>query len=127
MFISLANSVWDTIKQMKILLILFLFSGGLLVLLSLPLLNNQIRPNGLYGFRVKKTLENPEIWYAVNQHFAWRLLWTGLAVLVASALLYLVPGLSEDQYALAVLVVLLGFLFTGLIQSIRFMRKLPPG
>lgn len=41
--------------------------------------------------------------------------------------LYLVPGLSEDQYALAVLVVLLGFLLTGLIQSIRFMRELPQG
>lgn len=112
---------------MKFLLILFLVSGGLLVLLSLPLLNNQIKPNGLYGFRVKKTLENPSVWYAVNQHFAWRLLWTGLAVMVASTLLYLVPGLSEDQYALAVLVVLLGFLLTGLIQSIRFMRELPPG
>jgi hypothetical protein len=112
---------------MVILLILFLFSGGLLVLLALPLLNNQIRPNGLYGFRVKKTLENPEIWYAVNQHFAQRLLWTGLAVLAASALFYLLPGLSEDQYALAVLVVLLVFLGVGLAQSIGFMRKLPPG
>lgn len=112
---------------MKFLLILFLVSGGLLVLLSLPLLRNQIAPNGLYGFRVKKTLENPEIWYAVNQHFARRLLWTGLVVMIASALLYLVPGLSEDQYALAILVVLLGFLLTGLIQSIRFMHKLPSG
>jgi repressor LexA len=35
----------------------------LLMLLSLPLLWGRIPPNGLYGFRVRATLDNPDIWY----------------------------------------------------------------
>jgi hypothetical protein len=52
---------------MTTLLILNVASGALLMALSLPLLWGKIPPNGLYGFRVRATLENPSIWYAAQQ------------------------------------------------------------
>jgi hypothetical protein len=109
---------------MLILLILYLFCGTLLVILSIPLLRNKIKPNGLYGFRIKSTLENPKIWYAVNHHFAKRLLLSGLAVSLAAILFYFIPNITLDQYAMGVLIVLVIFFGTGLIQSIYFMHKI---
>ncbi len=64
-----------------ILLILYIVSGALLTALSVPLLLEKIRPNGLYGFRVAKTMNNPEIWYAVNKYSARRLFWAGASML----------------------------------------------
>jgi uncharacterized membrane protein len=58
----------------------------LLIILAIPLWNERIGPNGLYGFRVKKTMENERIWYAVNKYFAPWLAATGL--LTAFAALY---------------------------------------
>jgi hypothetical protein len=106
------------------LLILYLIFGTLLVILSIPLLQNKIKPNGLYGFRVKTTLDDPKMWYAVNNHFARRLLVIGLAIILSSILLYFVPGITLDQYAIGVLITLVLFFGVGLIQSIRYMNRL---
>lgn len=53
---------------MFILMLMFLFSGALLTTLSVPLIMGKIPPNGLHSFRVKKTMENPDIWYPVNAY-----------------------------------------------------------
>ena len=55
---------------MEILLILYIISGTLLIALSLPLLFEKVPPNPLYGFRVSQTLDNREVWYAVNKYAA---------------------------------------------------------
>lgn len=72
---------------MTTLLILHMASGVLLMALSLPLLWQRLPPNGLYGFRVKATLENPQIWYGANKFAAKRTLAAG-AVFVAAALIF---------------------------------------
>jgi hypothetical protein len=51
-----------------ILMLLFLFNGFLLAALSVPRIMGKISPNGLYDFPVKKMMENPEIWYPVNEY-----------------------------------------------------------
>jgi len=71
---------------MTTLLILCLASGVLLMLLSLPMLWGKIPPNGLYGFWVRATLDNPDLWHPANKHaakrcrgqgrFSWRLPWS---------------------------------------------------
>jgi hypothetical protein len=106
------------------LLILYLVCGAGLALLAIPLIQDKIKPNGLYGFRVKTTLENPKIWYAVNHHFGWRLLVCGLATMVAAVGLYFIPGITLDQYALAALFAFAVFFGVGLVQSIRYMNRL---
>jgi hypothetical protein len=81
---------------MLILLLLFLFSGILLSALSAPLIMGKIPPNGLYGFRVKKTIENPDIWYPVNKYSGKWLLAAGLVVTLSAVCFFFVPGVSLD-------------------------------
>jgi len=51
-------------------MIFYVIFGVFLAVLAIPLWLEKIGPNGLYGFRIKKTLENEKIWYAVNRYFA---------------------------------------------------------
>lgn len=99
---------------MKILLITFAGSGLLAILIALPLIERRIKPNPWYGFRVRATLENPELWYDVNAHMGRRLLISGLITTLAAVALFLIPNLSPDTYALlcggiSVFVITLGF------------------
>jgi len=109
---------------MTTLLILYCAGGILLVLLSLPLIFRKIRPNPLYGFRVSQSLENPEIWYAVNRYAAWRLVFVGASTVLTAAGLYFVPGLSVDSYAFACLAVFAVTFIAGIVQSFRYLRSL---
>lgn len=36
------------------------------ILISLPLVLRAVPPNRLYGFRTRKTLTNPDVWYEAN-------------------------------------------------------------
>jgi len=51
---------------MTLIMVMYFTSGILLAAISIPLILRKIKPNGLYGFRVKQTLEDPALWYAVN-------------------------------------------------------------
>lgn len=110
---------------MLTLLFLYVGSGALLSALSLPLIFRRIPPNGWYGFRVKATLENPAVWYAVNAYAGRRLLGAGLCTVVVSVGLYFVPNQTVDAYALGCLGIAGASLVLGLIQSIWYLRSLP--
>ena len=53
---------------MTSLLILYVGSGLLLIILAVPLIQRRVPPNIWYGFRLPQTLNDPEIWYAVNEY-----------------------------------------------------------
>src|SRR5512141_3371030 len=108
---------------MATLLVYYLAGGGILTLLSLPLLFGKIPPNGLYGFRVPATLQDPAVWYKINRYAARRLLAAGLAIILAALGLYFVPGLSVDGYALGCLGVFVLVFIPGLMQSFRYLQK----
>ena len=109
---------------MTILVYMFIFSGVLLAALSVPLILGKIPPNGLYGFRVKKTMENPDIWYKVNTYSGKWLLATGLIIALAAAILSFVQGLSIDVYAYAVLAVWVVVFTVAIVASVRYMNSL---
>jgi uncharacterized membrane protein len=109
---------------METLLILYLVSGGFLILISLPLLAEKIKPNSLYGFRVSQTLDDPKIWYATNKYAARWLIAAGVSIVLAAALLYQVPDITVDAYALGCLAVFAIVMTIGIVQSIRYMRRL---
>ena len=109
---------------MLTLLMVYVAAGLLLAGLSIPLIQRRIPPNGLYGFRVKATLENTELWYAVNAYSGKWLLAAGLCTAAGALGLYLVPGLTLDAYAVSCLGIF-GLMFTaGLAQSVRKLRHL---
>jgi hypothetical protein len=108
---------------MIILMIMFLSSGLLLAALSVPMIMGKIPPNGFYGFRVKKTMENPKIWYPVNSYSGKWLLAASLVQAVAAVAIYFIPGISLDVYAYAVLAVWAVVFGTALAASIRYLNS----
>ena len=103
------------------LLITYIVSGLLMSGLALPLMWRKIPPNHLYGFRVRRTLEDETVWYAANEFSAKRLLWVGIATVAAAISLFFVTT-RVDLYATAVAAVVLGGLAVCLIQSFRYLR-----
>jgi hypothetical protein len=92
--------------------------GALFVLIGIPLARKAIAPNRWYGFRIRATLENEAIWYAVNaqtgRHLAFigaLLIFCGLIglgalndprqqeMLVATCLVIMVLGLGYSMAA----------------------------
>jgi hypothetical protein len=109
---------------MFILTILFTTSGLVLAGISIPLILGKIPPNGLYGFRVKKTIENPDIWYPANAYAGKWLLATGLCMVLAALVLALIPGITIDVYSYGILLVW-GIVFTiALVASFRYLKSL---
>jgi hypothetical protein len=108
---------------MTTLLIMYVVFGILLVALSIPLIRRKIPPNGLYGFRIPKTLNHPDLWYEANYRIGWWLLVSGAAIVLAGVGLSFVPGISVDAYALSVLAVLVLVLTPGVIRVSLFIRK----
>jgi hypothetical protein len=110
--------------NLTLLLLLFAGSGLLLIGLSLPLIQRRVRPNTWYGFRARRTLENPTIWYDVNAYAGRRLLISGIITTVAAVVLYFLPGLTIDGYALGVLFCGGVPLTIGLTQSFQYLKRL---
>ncbi len=108
---------------MNVLFPFFVISGLVVSAISIPLIYRRIPPNGLYGFRVRKTLENPHIWYEANAYAGRRLFIFGLLVALASVGLYFL-NLSLDAYALSVLGVMTAVFAVVLAQCIRYLQRL---
>lgn len=109
---------------MTILMYMFFFSGLLLAGLSIPMILGKIPPNGLYGFRVKKTMENPEIWYKANTYSGKLLLGVGLVISLAAVGFSLIPSLTLDVYSYAMLAVWVVIFAVMIIASARYLKSL---
>jgi hypothetical protein len=107
---------------MVALLALYSFSGLLLAGLSVPLILHKIPPNGLYGFRVPSTLENPRLWYKVNAYSGRRFLVVGLGTAIGSIILFFTTQPDVEEYALSCLGVFLALFLWGIITSILYLR-----
>ncbi|MBV8726525.1 MAG: SdpI family protein [Candidatus Eremiobacteraeota bacterium] len=83
------------------LLISIYVLAALLLVMSVPLANGKVAPNGVFGFRTARTLRDANTWYAANR-FSGRV---GIACAVAMAALgtlLMIVGrtLSFSQFAL---------------------------
>ena len=89
-----------------------------------PMMAGEIALNPSYGFRVKATLENPDLWYVVNKYFAQRLFVVAVVGVLAVAGLYFLPGISIDAYALSVLGVFVIAFGAAMWQSLRYLKSI---
>lgn len=109
-----------------VLLITYLLIGCLFIAVSVPLIQGRVKPNPWYGFRVRKTLNDPDIWYAVNAYFGRRFAVMGL--LIASAGVVLSPlGLIPHGGSLVYMFLCHGILVVSLvwvtIDTFRYLNK----
>ena len=109
---------------MMTLMVFYAAVGIILILIAIPLYLEKIPPNGLYGFRVRKTLENPDLWYPVNKVAAGWLALTGAFAVIASVVFSFIPGLSLDAYAELCLAVFAGVFIVGLLRTMRYLNSL---
>jgi uncharacterized membrane protein len=109
---------------MRILVILYAAIGILLALISLPMIARKIKPNPFYGYRVRKTLENPEIWYDVNEYSGRQLFAAGILIAVSSMILPFLPGMNESLYSGLGGLVNVVFLLIAVIRSSAYLKSL---
>ena len=109
---------------MIILMATFVVSGIVLAVVSVPLILGWLPPNGLYGFRVRKTMEHPEIWYPVNRYGGQRLLISSLLLMLAAIGFTFIPDLRIDTYSYAVLVVWVVVSTIAIVSAFRYMNSL---
>jgi hypothetical protein len=107
-----------------IVLLGFLVSGAVVIGVSVPLIRGWVRPNSWYGFRVRRTLEDPRVWYPANRYAAWWMAGSAVVWMVVAAGLYAVPGLGLVGYALTCGGVVAAGLGVGLVRSFRYLRTL---
>ena len=70
-------------------------SGGLFVGLALPLVAKRVKPNGWYGFRVKQTLSDTQIWYKANKAAGVGLLVAGTTIIITALICSLLQQRSS--------------------------------
>jgi uncharacterized membrane protein len=104
--------------------LLYMGTGGLLILLSLPLIAGWVPPNQLYGFRVTKTLSNPQIWYAANREAGKYLAAAGVCIAVGTTLFYWIKPWELLFYAVACLLITTLSLGYAIVQSFRSLSKM---
>ena len=109
---------------MATLLALYVGAGLLLIGLSVQLIRRKVRPNNWYGFRVRQTLADPDVWYAANAYAGKRLLAVGVITVLTAVGLYRVPGIALDTYALACGGIILAALAVCVACSFRDLAKL---
>ena len=106
------------------LVVLFLLVGLLMIVLAIPLIRGKVPPNSWYGFRIRLTLEDPEIWYPANRHGGWLLLVVAMVSILAALLLPLFPGMTGEAYGLWVSGILVAGVLLCLVFSVRYAKKL---
>jgi uncharacterized membrane protein len=108
-----------------LILLMYAGLGVLLVVLSIPLILNKIKPNLWYGFRVVKTINNPEIWYKANHYAGVRLAVAGaVSALGAVAAYFLMPNADLEVYSFVVLGISLTALAVATVMSFIYLRTL---
>jgi uncharacterized membrane protein len=112
---------------MTILLTMYVGSGLLLAAIAIPLIRRAIPPNPIYGFRVRRTLDDPAIWYPTNAYAGICLFWLGLAIAVLSLAIYFMPGIDLTTYSLSCLAVMMVGLGICVTLSFRFLGQISQG
>ena len=106
------------------LLIMFIGSGLLLIIISVPLIQRRIPPNIWYGFRIPQILNDPKLWYPVNEYGGRGFVWIGVITIVTALGLYFPLYNILDLYASVCAVVMLVSLTVHIILTFRYLGAL---
>jgi len=110
---------------MTALFFLFVGMGALMIALAIPLIQRRVPPNWVYWFRIRRTIENPDIWYPANVYAGKWLVGLGLVIIGTSVVAYLIPGISEGAFSVIVSTVLLIVMIVMLIDLFRYLKHFP--
>ena len=96
----------------------------LFIVLAVPLLKNQVAPNGVYGVRIPKSLASPENWYAINRYGAKQLvLWSAVS-LFAAVIGFFLPIEEASPLFWGYILLPAAAALTACLLTLRFARSL---
>jgi uncharacterized membrane protein len=93
---------------MVVSLISFVFAGGVMAAMGVPMMRRKVPPNGLFGLRVPATMADEWVWYEANARSGRDFVVLGAVTAGLAILLPVVPGVSELAYNTALTFVLIG-------------------
>jgi hypothetical protein len=88
------------------------------------LIRRKVRPNNWYGFRVRQTLTDPDVWYAANTYAGKYLFAVGVITVLTAVGLSHMSGMTLDAYVLACGGIILAALAVCVVRSFRYLAKL---
>ena len=77
--------------------------GLVFIGLSIPLMQGRVPPNRSYGFRTRKTLSDPKIWYEVNRISGNDLFLGGVVITISSIIMLLIAQQWSREHVVATL------------------------
>ncbi len=108
------------------LLVTALICGVLYIIVSLPLVREEVEPNSMYGIRLEETANDPTLWYEVNRYGGWALIVSSLVLLTANILLYAFfrKSLSNSRYTGIFVAILLLCILGSTFFTVLYARSL---
>jgi hypothetical protein len=83
----------ETAKRIMIMPLVFVLVSCSVILVSLPLVQGKVKPNGFYGIRIQKAFESESLWFQVNSVGGSILIYYSLvSIIVSSVLMVSAPG-----------------------------------
>lgn len=99
--------------------------GLLFIGISIPLMQGRVPPNRFYGFRTRKTLSDPKIWYEVNR-ISGNDLFLGGAVITISSIIMLLIGQqwSREQVVVTLMLITIFAVSGGALHTYILSRRM---
>jgi hypothetical protein len=108
---------------MTLIAIMTLFTGTLLLLLSLPLIGRKIPMNGAYGIRIPAAFESEQRWYDINA-YGGRQMAVGAAVIMAGGIAgFFLPPERQEAYMLGSVALTVLSVLIPALNTMRWSRK----
>jgi uncharacterized membrane protein len=105
-------------------LCIYVLLGLLFAAVGRPLMRRKIGPNSAYGYRVGKTLNDPNVWYDANEYCGRCFFWYGVTIALSGLVLFFIPAVDGLAYMVTLPVVLAVGLCVCLILSSLYLDRI---
>ena len=101
---------------------LFIATSLFIVVLAVPLLKGNVKPNRLYGARFQESFTSDEAWYEINRYAARQLIGWSIPILLIGIAVLFIP--LENNTALTIGILVTPFLLiVGAIRTKMYARQ----
>ena len=92
---------------------------AIIAVISIPLILKLVPPNGVYGFRTQRTLENSELWFRANRFAGCALF---IAAAASAAILLFKPEYASGRSLVGVAVLVVPLIIAVLASLVYVQR-----
>jgi uncharacterized membrane protein len=101
-----------------------IFAGGVIALVSMPLLYDKVSRNIWYGVRIPKSMESDANWYEINRYGAKQMIPWAFVIVCFGVVALMVPLQPRPALAIVFGFAPLIFLLIPIIKTMRWANRL---